>query len=89
MFRHKKGFFRFYLRLTFVLVFAALLCQSEDHQKATVSAEIKSCSHAAYRYASMKKDNFEEVVKDREHFLFNLLDCTKEAHNLILKASEI
>ena len=72
----------------FVLVFAALLCQSEDHQKATVSAEIKSCSYAASRYALMKKDNFEEVVKDREHFLFNLLDCAKETHKLIMKASE-
>lgn len=88
MFRQEKEFFLLHLRVMFVLVFAALLCQSEDHQKATVSAEIKSCSHAAYRYASMKKDNFEEVVKDREHFLFNLLDCTKETHKLIMKTSE-
>lgn len=79
MFRQGKEFFRLHLPVMFVLVFAALLCQSE----------IKSCSHAASKYALMKKDNFEEVVKDREHFLFNLLDCTKETHKLIMKASEI
>jgi len=86
MFRHKKGSFGFYLRLTFVLVFAALLCQSEDDQEASQVNEIESCSHAAFAW--MKKYNFEEAVKDREQFLFNLLDCTKEAHKLILKASE-
>lgn len=79
MFRQGKEFFRLHLPVMFVLVFAALLCQSE----------IKSCSHAASKFALMKKDNFEEVVKDREHFLFNLLDCTKETHKLIMKASEI
>ena len=85
MFRQEKGFFRFYLCLILVLAFAALLCRSEDHQKASVT-EIESCSHAASAW--MKKDNLKEVVKDREQFLFNLLDCTKETHKLILKASE-
>ena len=87
MFRQEKEFFRFHLRVIFVLVFASLLCQAGDHQKASVT-EIKSCSHAASRSARMEKDNFEEVVKDREHFLYKLLDCTKETHKLILKASE-
>lgn len=86
MFRHKKGFFGFYHRLTLVLVFDALLCQSEDDQEASQVNEIESCSHAAFAW--MKKYNFEEAVKDREQFVFNLLDCTKEAHKLILKASE-
>ena len=87
MFEQEKEFFRFHLRLILVLFFPALLYPSEAHQKAIVTAEIKSCSHAASAW--MKKNNFEEVVKDREHFLFNLLDCTKDTHNLILKASEI
>lgn len=87
MCRQEKEFSCLYLRVIFVLVFAALLCQSEDHQKASVT-EIKSCSRAASAtYALMKKDNFEEVVKDR-NFLFNLLDCTKETHELIMKTSE-
>ncbi|XP_029207569.2 uncharacterized protein LOC114971204 [Acropora millepora] len=87
MFRQGKEFFHLHLRVMFVLVFAALLCQSEDLQKASVT-DIKSCSHAASTtYALMKKDNFEEVVKDR-NFLFNLLDCTKETHELIMKTSE-
>ena len=85
MFWQEKELFRFHLRAILVLVFAALLCQSEDDQKASVT-EIKSCSHAAS--ASMKKDNFEDVVKDREQFILNLLDCTKETHKLILDASE-
>ena len=87
MFRQEKEFLRFHLRVIFVLVFASLLCQSEDHQKASVT-EIKSCSDAASRYAMLKKDNFEDVVKDREHFIFNLLDCTKETHKLIMKETE-
>ena len=85
MFGQEKEFFRFYLRFNRVLVFAALLCQSEAHQKASVT-EIKSCSHAASAW--IKKDNFDEVVKDGKNFLFNLLDCTMETHKLILKASE-
>ena len=87
MSRQEKKFFRLHLRVMFFLVFAAFLCQSEDHQKASVT-EIKSCSRAASTtYALMKKDNFEQVVKDRS-FLFNLLDCTKETHKLIMKTSE-
>ena len=87
MCRQEKEFSRLYLLVIFVLVFAALLCQSEGHQKASVT-EIKSCSHAASAtYALMKKDNFEEVAKNR-NFLFNLLDCTMEIHKLIVKTSE-
>lgn len=87
MCRQEKEFSRLYLRVIFVLVFVALLCQSEGHQKASVT-EIKSCSHAASAtYALMKKDNFEEVAKDR-NFLLNLLDCTKETHKLIVKKTE-
>ena len=85
MFWREKELFRFHLRVIVVLVFAALLCQSEDHQKAS-DTEIKSCSNAAS--ASMKKDNFGDVVKDREQFILNLLDCTKETHRLILNAPE-
>lgn len=87
MFRQEMGFFGFYLRLILVLVFAAtLLCQSQDHRKASQVTEIESCSHAASAWS--KNDDFEQVVKDREHFLFNLLNCTKETHNLILETSE-
>ena len=85
MFRKEKEFFRFYHCLILVLAFAASFCQSGDHRKASVT-EIESCSHAASAW--MKKDNFKDVVKDRDQFLFSLLDCTKETHNLILKASE-
>ena len=87
MFWQEEEFFRFYLRLISVLFFAALLCQSEAHQKRNMTA-IKSCSRAAS--ASMKKNNFEfdEVVTDGKSFLFNLLDWTMETHKLIMKASE-
>ena len=57
----EKEFFRFHLRLIFVLVFAALLCQSEDHQEASQVTESESCANAASAW--MKKDIFEEVVK--------------------------
>lgn len=80
----EKEFFRFRPRLTLVLVFAVLLCQSEAHQSQVT--EIENCSHVAF--ASMKKHNFTEVVKDGEQFILNLLDCTKEIHKLILEASE-
>ena len=82
----EKEFFRFHLRLIFVLVFAALLCQSEDHQEASQVTERESCANAASAW--MKKDIFEEVVKDREQFIFNLLDCTSETHKLILNAPD-
>ena len=82
MFWQEEEFFRFYLRLIRVFFFAALLCQSEAHQKRS----IKSCSRAAS--ASMKKDNFDEAVTDGKSFLFNLLDCTMETHKLIMKTSE-
>lgn len=36
----------------------------------------------------MKKDIFEEVVKDGEQFIFNLLACTSETHKLILNAPD-
>ena len=85
MFGQEKEFFRLYFRLIRVLFFAALLCQSEAHQKASIT-EIKSCSRAAS--ASMKKENFDEVVTDEKNFLSNLLDCTLETHRLILIASE-
>ena len=85
MFGQEKEFFRLYFRLIRVLFFAALLCQSEAHQKASIT-EIKSCSRAAS--ASMKKENFDEVVTDGKNFLSNLLDCTLETHKLLLIASE-
>ena len=84
MFWQEKKFFRFHPRLTLVLVFAVLLCQSEAYQSQVT--EIENCSHVAL--ASLKKYNFTEVVKDGEQFILNLLDCTKEIHKLILEASE-
>ena len=55
MFQQEKEFFRFHFRPILVLFFAALLYPSEAQQKATVAAEIKSCSHAASAW--MKKNN--------------------------------
>lgn len=55
MFQQEKEFFSFHFRRILVLFFAALLYPSEAQQKATVAAEIKSCSHAASAW--MKKNN--------------------------------
>ena len=48
--------------------------------------EIENCSSVVSAW--IKSDDFEQVVKDRGHFLFNLLDCTKETHKLILKTED-
>lgn len=85
MFWQEKEFLRFHLRLSLVLVFAASLCECEDHQKASQVTEIERCSNAVSAW--IKSDDFEQAVKDRQ-FLFYLLDCINETHKLILEASE-
>ena len=85
MFWQEKEFLCFHLRLSLVLVFAALLCECEDHQKASQVTEIESCSNAVSAWT--KSDDIEQAVKDRQ-FLFYLLDCINETHKLILEASE-